>query len=70
VGRRLLTGNSGYAYQLVRIACHKFTLRDVIPQALEAAACNGRRRYGAGLRQLQGMGPSKFVLSVDKHNEF
>jgi len=31
-----------------------FTLREVILPALEAAARGGRRRYGAGLRQLQG----------------
>jgi len=47
-----------------------FTLREVIPPALEAAACGGRRRYGAGLRQLQGMGPKRFVLSADNDNEF
>jgi len=47
-----------------------FTLREVIPPALEAAARDGRRRYGAGLRQLQGMGPKRFVLSTDNDNEF
>ena len=47
-----------------------FTLREVIPPALEAAARDGRRRYGAGLRQLQGMGPKRFVLSADNDNEF
>jgi len=47
-----------------------FTPREVIPPALEAAARGGRRRYGAGLRQLQGMGPRRFVLSVDNDNEF
>ena len=47
-----------------------FTLREVIPPALEAAARGGRRRYGAGLRQLQGMGPKRFVLSADNDNEF
>ena len=47
-----------------------FTLREVIPPALEAAARGGRRRYGAGLRQLQGMGPKRFALSADNDNEF
>jgi len=52
----------------LRAAC--FTLRDVIPPALEAAARGGRRRYGVGLRQLQGMGPKRFVMSADNDNEF
>ena len=47
-----------------------FTLREMIPPALEAAARGGRRRYGAGLLQLQGMGPERSVLSVDNDNEF
>ena len=45
-----------------------FTLREMIPPALEAAARGGRCRYGAGLRQLQGMGPERFVLSADNDN--
>jgi hypothetical protein len=40
-----------------------FTLREVISPALEAAARGGWRRYGADLRQLQGMGLKRFVLS-------
>ena len=47
-----------------------FTLREVIPPALETAARGGRCRYGVGLRQLQGMGPKRFVLSTDNDNEF
>jgi len=47
-----------------------FTLREVIPTALEAAARGGRRRYGAGLRQLQGMDSKRFVLSADNDNKF
>jgi len=47
-----------------------FTLGEVIPPAPESAARGGRRRYGAGLRQLQGMGPKRFVLSADNDNEF
>jgi len=46
-----------------------YTLKEVIPPALEAAARDSRRRYGAGLSQLQNMGPKKFVLSVDNNNE-
>ena len=34
-----------------------FTLREMIPPALEAAVRGGRCRHGAGLRQIQGMGP-------------
>ena len=26
--------------------------------------------YGAGLRQLQGVDPKRFVLSIDNDNEF
>jgi len=47
-----------------------FTLREVIPPALDAAAGGGRRRYGAGLCQLQGMGHMRFVLSTHNDNEF
>jgi len=47
-----------------------FTLREMIPPALESAARGDRRGYGAGLRQLQGMGPKRFVLSGDNDNEF
>jgi hypothetical protein len=42
-----------------------FTLREMIPPAQEAAARGGRR-----LRQLQGMGPKRFVLSADNDNTF
>jgi len=47
-----------------------FTLRETIPPALEAAARGspGRCRYGAGLRQLQGMGLKRSVLSADNNN--
>jgi len=47
-----------------------FTLREVMPPALESAARGGRSRYGAGLRQLQGMVPKRFVLSADNDNKF
>ena len=45
-----------------------FTLREVIP--LEAAARSGRQKYGAGLHQLQGIGPKRVVLSTDNDNKF
>ena len=47
-----------------------FKLKEVLPLELEAAARSGRRTRGAGLRQLQGMGPTRFVLAVDDDNEF
>ena len=43
-----------------------FKLREV----LEAAARGGLRTRGAGLRSLEGMGPKRFVLSVDDDTEF
>jgi len=45
-----------------------FTLREVFSPELEAAA---RRRYmhGAGIRQLEGMGPKGFMQSVDDDTE-
>jgi len=46
-----------------------FILQEVIPPALEAAACSGRRTRGAGLRQLEGMGRKNFVLSAHDDNE-
>ena len=46
-----------------------FNLPEVIPPALEAAARPGRRTRGAGLRQLEGMGRKRFVLSADDDNE-
>ena len=46
-----------------------FKLKDLLPPELEASARAGKRTRGAGLRQLQGMGPTRFVLSVDDDNE-
>jgi len=43
----------------------EFNLQEIIPLALEAAARSGRRTRSAGLRQLEGMGRKRFVLSVD-----
>ena len=47
-----------------------FKLKEVLPAELEAAARAGRRARGTGLRQLQGMGPTRFVLAVDDDTEF
>jgi len=46
-----------------------FNLQEVIPPALEAVARSGRRMRRAGLRQLEGMGRKRFVLSADDDNE-
>jgi len=54
----------------LKLCAAGFTLTKVIPPALEAVARGGRRRYGAGLRQLQSLGPKRFVLSADNDNEF
>ena len=47
-----------------------FKLKELLPPELEAAARNGRCTRGAGLRQLQGMGPTRFVLAVDDDTEY
>ena len=47
-----------------------FKLKEVLPPALEAAARGDMRTRGAGLRSLEGMGPKRFVLSVDDDTEF
>ena len=41
-----------------------FTLREIFPPKLEAAA-RYRCKRGAGIRQLEGMGPKCFMLSVN-----
>ena len=46
-----------------------FNLQEVIPPALEVAARSGRRMRGAGLRQLEGMGRKRFILSPEDDNE-
>ena len=46
-----------------------FTLREVFPPELETAArCRSAR--GAGIRQLEGMGSKRFIMSVDDDTEF
>jgi hypothetical protein len=47
-----------------------YKLKEVIPPALESDARAGFRTRGAGLRSLEGMGPKRFVLSVDDDTEF
>jgi len=46
-----------------------FTLREVFPPVLETAA-RCRSTHGAGIRQFEGMGPKRFILSVDDDTEF
>ena len=47
-----------------------FKLKEVLPPTLETAARGGMITRGAGLRSLEGMGPKRFVLSVDDDTEF
>ena len=47
-----------------------FKLKEVLSPTLEAAARGDMRTRGAGLRSLEGMGPKRFVLSVDDDTEF
>ena len=47
-----------------------FKLQELLPPQLEAVARKGKRTRGAGLRQLEGMGPTTYVLAVDDDNEF
>jgi hypothetical protein len=47
-----------------------FDLREVIPLQLEAATRGARRKRGAALKQIHGMGTRRYVLSVDNDNEF
>ena len=52
----------------LRAAGFKLKEVQVLPPAPEAAARVHTR--GAGLRCLEGMGPKRFVLSVDDDTEF
>ena len=47
-----------------------FKLKEVLPPTLKPDARGGMRTRGAGLRSLEGMGPKRFVLSVDDDTEF
>ena len=47
-----------------------FKLQERLPPQLEAVARTGKRTRGAGLRQLNGMGPTTYALGVDDDNVF
>jgi hypothetical protein len=47
-----------------------FPLAEVRPLHLDAVAHGGRRTRGATVRNLQGVGNSTFVLSVENDNDF
>ena len=47
-----------------------FPLAEVRPLQLDAVALGGRRTHGVTVRQLQGVGNSTFVLSVENDNDF
>ena len=47
-----------------------FKLKEVLTTTLEAAGRGGLCTRGARLRSLEGMGPKRFVLSVDDDTEF
>ena len=47
-----------------------FKLKELLPPELEQAARGGTRTRGAGLRQLEGMGPMRWWLGQDDDNEF
>ena len=49
------------------IGCTTILFYPADDDALKFFECE---RLGAGVRQLQGLGPSKFVLDVDTDNEF
>jgi len=46
-----------------------FTLWEVFPPELQTAA-RRRPRRGAGIRQVEGMGSKRFIMSVDDDTEF
>ena len=47
-----------------------FHLAEVSPLQLDAVSHGGRRKRGASVRNLQGVGNSTFVLSVENDNDF
>ncbi len=47
-----------------------FNLKEALSPTLEADARGGMCTRGPGLRSLEGMGPKRFVLSVDDDTEF
>ena len=69
------TGNVDSSQMLVAMIINSselraagLTLREVFLLELEAAA-RRRSTRGAGIRQLEGMGPKHFMLSVDDDTE-
>ena len=46
-----------------------FRLQELIPPQLQCLAKSRNRRSGAGLKQLQGVGPLKLLLHVDTDND-
>ena len=47
-----------------------FDLREVIPLQLETVSRGDRCTYGETLKQIHGMGTSRYVLSVNNDTEF
>ena len=47
-----------------------FPLAEVSPLQLDTVALGDRRTRGAAVRNLQGVGNSTFVLSVENDNDF
>ena len=47
-----------------------FDLREVIALQLEVVDRGVRRTRGAALKKIYGMGPRRYVLTVDNDNEF
>ena len=47
-----------------------FDLREVIPLQLETVTCGDRHTLGSVLKKIHDMGTRRYVLSVDKDNEF
>ena len=47
-----------------------FNLKEVLSPSLEAAVRGDMRTRGTRLRSLEGMGPKRFVMSVDNDIEF
>ena len=47
-----------------------FKLKELLPPELEQVARGGMQTRGAGLRQLEGMGPARWRLEQDDDNEF
>jgi hypothetical protein len=58
------------SFMFTRWCTTDLDLREVIPLQLDAVARGGRRTRGAVLKQIQGMGTRRYVLSGDNDNEF